>query len=137
MHPDDDADPIAGQIGQIEANFWQWDISDFSPVESWSPSMNIYRLPGQIDVCISLAGVDKHSIDVQVKTGVLTIRGSRQPPEPKRSDPQKHQAMCILTMEIDHGPFCRHVAVPEQVDLSKVASEYLDGLLWVHLPLRG
>ena len=133
MRTDDESDQVAGQVGQIVANFWQWHISDFSPVDSWSPSINVYRLPRRIEVCVSLAGVDKRTIEVQVKPGVLTIRGLRQPPEPERPD---QQTMCILTMEIDHGPFCRRVALPDQVDLTKVASEYRQGLLWVHIPLR-
>lgn len=95
--------------------------------------INVYRLPRQIEVCVSLAGVAKQSIDVQVKPGLLTVRGVRRPPEPHMAE---DQTMCILTMEIDHGPFCRQVTLPEQADLTKVESEYRQGLLWVHIPLR-
>lgn len=124
---------VAGQISQLVAEFWQWHSGDFSPVESWSPLINVYKLPRRIDVCVSLAGVDKRTIDVQVEPGLLTIRGHRTPPEPKCPP---DQAMRILTMEIDHGPFCRQIGLPEQIDLTRVESEYLHGLLWVHLPLR-
>jgi len=130
---DQESDRVDGHISEVVASFWHWHVGEFSPVESWSPLINVYRLPGRIDVCVSLAGVDKRAIDVQVKPGLLTIRGVCQCPEPG-CPPDKD--MRIVTMEIDHGPFCRHVALPEQVDLAKVESEYRQGLLWVRLPLR-
>ena len=130
---DYDSDRGAGQISRFVTDFWQWHAGEFSPVDSWSPLINVYSLPKRIDVCVSLAGVDKRTIDVRVKAGLLTIRGVCRPPEPECEPGQK---MRILTMEIDHGPFCRQVGLPEQVDLSRVDSEYQQGLLWIRLPLR-
>jgi len=44
--------------------------------------------------------------------------------------------MRILTMEIDHGVFCRQIGLSDQVDASKIDSRYENGLLWIILPLR-
>jgi len=123
----------ADQIGQIAGTFWQWHFGDFSPGDSWAPPINVYRLDWRVEVCVCLAGVDKKTIDVAVKPGLLTVRGTREAPETAHGE---GESMRILSMEIDHGPFCREVRLPEQVDLARVESEYRDGLLWIHLPLR-
>jgi HSP20 family molecular chaperone IbpA len=41
-----------------------------------------------------------------------------------------------MSMEIAHGPFCREVVIPEQVDHNRMMTRYAEGYLWVTLPLR-
>jgi len=105
----------------------------FSTSEAWSPPINIYQLTGQLEICVDLAGVQRSKIDVNVKPGCLIIRGVRRAPDPPdhQRDPMK-----IITMEIDHGPFCREVKLPENIDLKQVDSEYRDGMLWIILPFK-
>lgn len=129
----DEANEVANQVSQIVTDFWRWHFGDFSPRDSWSPSINIYRLPRRLDVCVCLAGVERRSIDVRVEPGLLIIRGMCRTPEPKRGP---DEPMRIMAMEIDHGPFCREINLPDQVDLTRVESEFHHGLLWVHLPLK-
>ncbi len=132
--PRDEFDQVNAQLNDMINKLWQWQASDFCPVDSWRPAMNLYRLERRIDVCLDLAGVDRNAIDVRVEPGQLTIRGLRDAPEPERG-PDEH--MRIVAMEIDHGRFCRIIALPDRVDLTRVESEYNDGMLWIHLPLRG
>lgn len=101
-------------------------------IGGWSPSVNVYRLERRLEVCIDLAGMQLEAIHVHVEPGRLTIRGTRPAPDPRRGD----EAMRILAMEIDHGPFARIVTLPSEVVLSKVESRYENGLLWVKLPLQ-
>ncbi|MCC6579066.1 MAG: Hsp20/alpha crystallin family protein [Phycisphaeraceae bacterium] len=131
--PSDDFDEMSVQVSQMIGKLWQWHYGDFSPKDSWSPTINVYRLPRRLAVCVDLAGLDKQTIDVRVETGKLAIRGVRPAPDPPRSP---EEPMRILTMEIDHGPFRREIKLPEQVDLSRVESHYDGGLLWIYLPLR-
>ncbi len=106
----------------------------FCPVDTWTPSVNLYQLEGRVEVCFDLAGVDPKSIDVQIEQGRLTVTGSRATPEPAR---EAGEPIRIVAMEIDHGQFCRVIALPEQVDIRKADSEYKAGLLWVRIPLKG
>ncbi len=138
----------------------------FSPTEAWTPSINVYQLHDRVEVAVDLAGIRREQIDVRVEPGRLLIRGVRNAPEPptceseeaersavaarRRSgageeptpprDPAdpgcEGQPMRIVTMEIDYGPFSRSIAIPDNVDLRKVSSEYREGILWVTLPLR-
>ncbi len=111
---------VSGQFDRLHA------------VGGWCPSVNVYRLERRIEVCVELAGMDREAIDVRVEPGRLTIRGVRPAPEPPRRD----EAMRILAMEIDHGPFVRVIVLPPEVDLSHVESSYDQGMLRVRLPLR-
>ena len=111
----------------------------FSPTESWTPSINVYQLRDRLEVAVDLAGIHRHELDVRVEVGRLLVRGVRHAPEPPTCEEDREgcegQAMRILTMEIDYGPFSRSIAIPDHVDLRKVASEYREGVLWITLPL--
>jgi len=126
-------DPSANPLGRTIVRVWRGQFGDFSPTECWAPPVNIYRLDHAMEICVDLAGVDPDAIDVRVEERLLIVRGVRHAPEPKR---QRQAGMRIIAMEIDHGPFCREIPLPEQVDLARVTSEYKAGLLWVRLPLR-
>lgn len=106
---------------------------EFCPVDSWAPAVNLYELRSQLVICVDLAGVKPGSIEVQVDVGRLMIRGVRAAPQPPT---RSHDVVYIVAMEIDHGPFCRTVSLPKQVDHMRVQVQYSQGLLWVRLPLR-
>jgi len=129
----DEFNHLAGQINKIFDQMWQHHLGDFSPTEGWAPPINLYQLSRRIEVCVDLAGVEKSSMNVQVEPGRLTIRGLRIAPEPPHD---ASEPMRILTMEINHGPFCRVIKLPSQIDLKRIESEYKQGLLWIRLPLR-
>ena len=112
---------------------WAQTFGQFQSTEGWAPSVNLYQLPDRIDVCVDLAGMSPSDIDVQVEPGRLRIRGVRPAPTPER---EEGEAMRLLAMEIAHGPFCRTISLPRNIDSRAVTSEYLGGMLWVRLPLR-
>lgn len=128
-----DFDQIVGEMSVTMGKLWQWQFGDFAAGDSWAPSINMYRLHRRLEVCVDLAGIDKRSIEVRVEPGRLIIRGFRASPEPQDG---QDQPMRILCMEIDHGPFARTIPLPEQVDLSRVNSNYEHGWLWIRLPFR-
>lgn len=103
-----------------------------SPTEVWAPAVNVYQLPGRLEICVDLAGVDREALDVRVEPGRLLLRGTRSAPEPiDRGD----GPMRIVSMEIDYGPFQREILLPPEVVLEEVQSTYDDGLLWIALPM--
>lgn len=112
---------------------WQWRGGDFSPNDSWSPTVNVYQMSRRIEVCIDISGMDVSKIDLQIQNGTLSIRGVRQAPDPRRTT----EEMCrIVSMEIEHGPFCKEVPIPEPVEHYRIMTRYADGYLWVTLPIR-
>lgn len=128
-------------FGDIEVRFretvtsvWAHQVGQFQPAEAWTPPVNVYQLNGDFVVCVDLSGVEPESIEVTVSPGVLTIRGLRETPDPRV---KSNQSMRIMSMEIDHGPFCRHVRLPDDVDIKSAATDYHKGLLWIRLPRPG
>jgi HSP20 family protein len=100
---------------------------------AWRPAINAYRCEQCIRICVDLAGVERSDIDLAIEGQRLSIRGVRDVPEP--SDQEK-EAMQMIAMEIDYGPFDREVRLPEEVDVKKIHAEQKNGLLWIHLPLK-
>lgn len=104
-----------------------------TPSDAWSPDVNVYQLADRLEVCVDLAGVDREKIKVQVVSGQLLIEGERSAPEPPR---EPSAPMRIVSMEIDFGPFRRVISLPAGVRLDRVESSYIEGLLWIRLPLK-
>ncbi len=130
--PRDETDAPGAEIAHVVTRFWRWQYGEFSPGGSWSPQINVYRLPDRMELCMELAGVDRPSIHVHVEPCRLAIRGRRSCPEP---DHRPDEPIRIVCMEIDHGTFRREINLPPNVDLERVESVYSNGLLWIHLPL--
>jgi HSP20 family protein len=129
----DETTDVAGALHKALGPFLTRQFDPYHVGEGWCPSVNVYRLPDHLELCVDLAGVDKRHIDVRIEVGKLTIRGIRQAPQPPQTQPG---ALRILTMEIDHGPFSRVIQLSDPIDLAAVTSEYREGLLWVKLPLQ-
>ncbi|HYE18895.1 MAG TPA: Hsp20/alpha crystallin family protein [Tepidisphaeraceae bacterium] len=124
-------------MDQMKKNFF-----NFCPSETWEPSVNLYEIENAYVVCVDLAGVDKDKIDVVVADGRLQLRGTRAVPAPSDLEaaltpgagPGQGPKVRIHVMEIDHGPFCREVDVPENVDKERISATHRNGLLWIELP---
>ena len=129
----DPVDPLLDRVNFVLNQVANLHFGDYCPRESWRPNVNIYRMERSVEVCMDLAGVDKETIDVHVERGRLTIKGLRKPPEPSNISGRQVQ---VVSMEIDHGQFCREIPLPEAIELHRVTSQYRDGLLWISLPLR-
>jgi len=126
-------DRLAARFSAAADRVLHTHFSQFAPTDAWSPAVNAYRLADAIEVCVDLAGVEKKTIDVQVEPGELTIRGVRNAPQPESPE---GEAIYILAMEIDHGPFQRSITLPPEIDTDQVSAEQHNGLLWIRLPLR-
>jgi HSP20 family protein len=97
---------------------------------TWQPAINAFRCETAVSICVDLAGIDKSLIDLQVEPRRVTVRGSRDAPEPT------DQAVQLLALEIDYGPFERQVELPAEVDVEQARAEQENGLLWIYLPLK-
>ncbi len=126
-----DLNDLALRVNRIMDNFMQKSFFRFKPCDRWQPSINLYEMDKAFMVCVDLSGIDPKQVDLHVKDGTLHIMGERLTPVPPHaSSPRIH------VMEIDHGPFYRTVAIPENVDVDRIEAKYNHGLLWIELPKR-
>lgn len=122
--------------GSLSGIAWQFEKLSFSlasPVGAWAPAINAYRYPGQIVICVELAGVDQAQIKLQVEARRVTLRGCRSLPKPMVPPESPSQ---ILAMEIDDGLFVREVVLPISVLPEQVRASQVNGFLWIHLPIE-
>ena len=72
---------------------------------------------------------------------VWLLRGARLVPTFPELDGQpppgeSHPKLRVHLMEIDHGPFCREVELPADVDRERIGAAHRNGLLWIELPKK-
>src|SRR5689334_12729154 len=118
---------------QLQRGFY-----NFSPGETWTPSVNLYETETGYLVCVDLAGVDKDKIDITVEDHILRLKGQRPVPtnpDGGEADLQTRRARVHL-MEIDNGSFSREVELPLDVQQDKIAARYRNGMLWIELPKK-
>ena len=69
----------------------------------------------------------KGDVKVALERGVLTIEGERKQ-EKEEKGKKFHR------VERTYGKFVRRLSVPSEVDEQKIAAEFKEGVLTVHLP---
>lgn len=96
---------------------------------TWVPSVDIYETKDAIRVRAELPGLDREAVHVEVKDGVLTLRGERKF-EKEVKEENYHR------LERAYGTFHRSFTLPSSVDAEKVTARMKDGVLEVDLPKK-
>jgi HSP20 family protein len=94
---------------------------------AWSPVVDIFDKGGEVVIHAELPGIKKEDIDVRVENNVLTLRGKKE-----RKEEVKEEG--YFRAERVYGSFSRSFSLPTTVEVSKIAAEYKDGVLTLHLP---
>lgn len=93
----------------------------------WSPSVDIYETDDAVVVKAEVPGVEKDKIGIEVKDGILTLRGERKF-EKEVKEENYHR------MERAYGTFVRSFSVPPSVDAERISASLKDGVLEISLP---
>ena len=96
-------------------------------VTEWAPSVDIIEDDKEWLVKADLPEVNKEDVKVTVENGVLTITGERKF-EKEEKNKKYHR------VEREYGTFLRSFTLPDAADGDKVAAEFKNGVLQVHLP---
>lgn len=96
-------------------------------ISEWSPSVDIVEDDKEFVVKAELPEVKKEDVKVSVEDGVLTITGERKFQKEEKNK-RYHR------IERSYGNFTRSFTLPEAVKADKVAADFKDGVLHVHLP---
>ena len=95
----------------------------------WTPAVDIYENHDSVVVKAELPGVEKDQISVEVKDGILSLRGERKF-EKEVKEESYHR------IERSYGNFQRSFSLPVSVDQEKVTAKFKDGVLEVKLPKK-
>lgn len=93
----------------------------------WVPVMDVVETPAEYVVRLEVPGIHKENLDINLTGVMLTITGTREiAPEVEGES--------YLLKERAIGKFMRTIRLPAPVAEKKVAADYRDGVLQVHLP---
>ena len=99
----------------------------FNTHSGYAPALDLSQTADALIVRVELPGVKREAFTVTVNDGTLTISGER------REEKDVEQQRSILD-ERRTGKFERQIALPAEVDASRTAAVYEDGVLIVTLP---
>ena len=93
----------------------------------WSPAVDVSETDKEFLIKAELPEVKKEDVKVSIDEGVITISGERKQ-EKEEKNKKFHR------IERQYGSFERSFTLPDDVDATKVAAEYKDGMLNIRLP---
>ncbi len=96
---------------------------------SFSPAADIYEEENTIVIKTDLPGMSRKNIDLDLKDGVLTIKG-------KRESEKEEEQESYFRKERSFGSFSRSFSLPDTVDQDDIKAEFKDGVLMVELPKK-
>jgi len=95
----------------------------------WTPAVDIFENNDFVVVKAELPGVERNLISVEVKDGILSLRGERKF-EKEVKEESYHR------IERSYGRFQRSFSLPVSVDQDRVTARFEDGVLEVKLPKK-
>ena len=107
-------------------------VNDRSTVEHtrsgavYRPEVDILELADELLVHADMPGAKGEDIDIQFEDGSLTIHA--------RVVPRSIESSTTLLHEYGVGDFYRTFRVSEQIDASRIAAQFREGVLTLHLP---
>lgn len=95
---------------------------------AWNPAVDVLEETDRILVKVETPGVDEKDLRVTFEDGMLTVTGERQ--FEQKDDRSYHR------IERAYGTFTRSFTLPRSVDASRIAANYVNGVLEIEIPKR-
>jgi HSP20 family protein len=93
---------------------------------TYRPVVDIVEKADELAIYADMPGVKPDAIDIHFEDRTLTIHG--------RVEPRQGAKTTYLLQEYGVGDFHRVFQVSEVIDSTKIAAEYTNGVLMLHLP---
>lgn len=94
---------------------------------SFVPRVDIFEEENAFEIHLAVAGMKKDEFKIDLNDNHLTISGERKFSKEKKENN-------FRSIETQHGTFSRSFTLPENVDASKIAAKYVDGILEIVIP---
>jgi HSP20 family protein len=99
------------------------------PTEGFVPAADVLETANGFEVLLTLPGVSKESLTLDVQEGTLTITGERKAPVTEGENAPK-----VRRMESSYGTFTRKFRLPDNVNAKAIEANLTDGVLRLVLP---
>ncbi|MFW6088318.1 MAG: Hsp20/alpha crystallin family protein [Gemmatimonadota bacterium] len=94
----------------------------------WIPAVNVVETDEEMKLTAELPGVSPEEVDIEIEGNVLSIRGE------KKVEHEETDEGTFRLYERAYGAFTRSFTLPATVNAEKIAAEFENGVLMVHLP---
>ena len=101
-------------------------LRDQTTSEGPFPPINLFQQGDDLLAIIELPGIDKDSLQIEVKENAIRIAGKKAVSYP--------QGVSVHRRERVSGEFDRTISVPVRLESDRIKAEYLDGILALFLP---
>jgi HSP20 family protein len=100
-----------------------------SDAPGWTPPVDLYETPTEFVLTAELPGLPRDQIEIHAEEGRILIRGERIAGAGRDIPCEQYHRV-----ERGHGRFSRAFALPEPIDVNRVAADLKDGILTVTIP---
>ena len=117
------------RIGRIFGNSYvpeSW-LGDGESQMNWNPAVDVYDNDNSFIIQVELPGLEKKDIEIDVKDGVLTLKG-------ERSSDKEWKDEKYYRRERAFGKFQRAFKLPSDIDPEKVKADFKNGVLKIEIP---
>lgn len=94
----------------------------------FKPGSEIVKTENGFQVKVSLPGVKKEDVKIELEGNLLTVSGER------KSEHTENQGN-VLRSEISYGKFSRSFTLTPDIDQSKIEANFTDGILKLDMPV--
>lgn len=109
-------------------DFWGNEEEFLPEMVNFKPGSEIVKTDKGFQVKVSLPGVKKDDVKIELDGNLLTISGER------KNEHQENKNN-ILRSEISYGKFSRSFTLTNDINKSEIKAEFTDGILRVELPV--
>lgn len=117
-----------GFVNRVFSDFWGNDDEFMPQLSEFKPSSEIIKTDSGYQVRVSLPGVKKDDMKIDLDGNLLTLSGER------RSEHTENKNN-VVRSEINYGRFSRSFTLTSDIDRSKIQADYADGMLTIDLPV--
>jgi HSP20 family protein len=123
-----DLDDFAEKANEIMRS--AFDLPDL-PAPPLFPAINLVEGKDEFMLTAELPGLSAKDVTIEFAEGILTVRGEKEKEETKEEEGKKFHMW-----ERRFGTFQRSLPFPGGINEAKIAAEFTDGVLTVHLPKK-
>lgn len=94
----------------------------------WMPAVNVVEHDEEMVLTAELPGVAPEDVDIEIEGNILSIRGE------KKVEHEEKEEGKLRVYERAYGEFVRSFTLPAFVNAGKIAADFENGILTVHMP---
>ena len=95
------------------------------------PAVNIEEKSDAFEVAMAVPGMKRDDFKIEVDNGVLSVASEKEAQQEAQDKEGKY-----TRREFRYHTFSRSFTLPEAIDAAKIAAQYTDGILAIHLPKK-